>query len=147
MKTYKPIATLMMLIFLSIINIFLSVNLHCLLENQMLYPMPVAIADVINLFQLVFQSKAKLFFAIFEILIVVFLIYILYIQKVNGLNTYTRKITPDIETPTAMGKGEYGTARWLSKEKYKYHFGYAKLPTVSKINSLLHSENKGGNQY
>lgn len=49
----------------------------------------------------------------------------------------TRRITPDIEIPEAAGQGQFGTARFLEKRKYKKAFTACELPEDGLYAELL----------
>lgn len=53
-------------------------------------------------------------FTLFEVLIFAMLV----INK-NNYESETVKVTNKIETPKAIGQGQYGTARWQTKKSLK----------------------------
>lgn len=48
-----------------------------------------------------------------------------------------QQVTPDIYTPCADGQGQFGTARWLSKNKYGKCFTVRTLAEHEELETLL----------
>lgn len=48
-----------------------------------------------------------------------------------------QRITPDISTPCADGQGQFGTARWLPKNKYDKCFHAQALAELAGLEELL----------
>ena len=67
------------------------------------------------------ENQFKIFLYL-EILFVLFFITVLFIQGENVYETGLMKITDNISTPMPYGKGQHGTARWLTKKEYKKIF-------------------------
>lgn len=47
-----------------------------------------------------------------------------------------QQITPDIVTPCADGQGQYGTAKWMPKSKYRTYFTVRRIKNMN-IDDLL----------
>ena len=58
-------------------------------------------------------------FLYIEILFILFFITVLFIQGENVYETGLMKITDNISTPIPSGRGQHGTARWLTKKEYR----------------------------
>jgi type IV secretion system protein VirD4 len=100
-----------MLAVLTAASIFLSANLHSLLAVNKLC------LTASETFKLMKEKNVLMFFCLFEFLSVSIVIY-LSAQSNLKYKSNMQWITPDIQTPMPEGQNQYGSARWLSKNKY-----------------------------
>ena len=73
-------------------------------------------------------GKPLQFYLLFCAVVAVLLLWVMFTGSYLKYRSDMRRITPDIETPCADGQGQFGTARWLPREKFRKYFGVWKIP-------------------
>ena len=65
---------------------------------------------------------------------------VFFLTNMRPYQSYLRRITPDIETPAAVGQYQHGSAKWLTdKEKDKAFESFVLDPNDPQIKELLRS--------
>jgi len=138
MKT-KPKLILCALIFMvgGIVNLFFSTALHELLSRRMtvlkLLPIGQCLASL-------FTSKQHflLFLCLQGFVMVLSLLY--YFTNLRPYQSDLMEVTPEIQTPVAVGQYQHGSARWLrSAEKRKRFQSVIIDPNNKVIKALMNS--------
>lgn len=122
----------------SIFNIPISTILAGLIHIQLSkIDMPRTIYDFKEI--VVNEKFLPLFFLMFTLFEV--LIFAMLVINKNNYESEISKITDKIETPKAMGQGQYGTARWQTNKEFERNFKCNKLPLN---NNKEYQASKGG---
>jgi hypothetical protein len=65
---------------------------------------------------------------------------VFFLTNLRPYQSHLRTITPDIQTPAAVGQYQHGSAKWLTyKEKDKAFESFILDPDDKQIRELLHS--------
>lgn len=138
MKT-KPKLLICTLIFFSggLLNLFFSAALHDMLSGRMDVLAFPPIADCVT--SLVSNRQHLLLYlciqGFFLILAVLF-----FTTNLHPYKSDLDEITPDIQTPRAVGQYQHGSARWLTdKEKDQYFSSFLLDPQDKTVRALLDS--------
>ena len=138
MKT-KPKLIMCAVIFLigTFISVFFSTALHNILSRQMSTLAFHGFFDCIG--SMAADRQHLLLYACLAgfslILSIVF-----FLTNMRPYQNHLRKVTPDIETPAAVGQYQHGSAKWLTnKEKETAFDSFVLDPSDPQIKELLRS--------
>ena len=138
MKT-KPKLILCAVIFLigSIVSVFFSTALHNILSGRM------STLAFTGFFKCIGSMAADrqhltlfLCFSGFSLI----LSFVFFLTNMRPYQSHLRAVTPDIQTPAAVGQYQHGSAKWLTdKEKDKAFESFTLDPNDEQIAELLRS--------
>jgi type IV secretion system protein VirD4 len=138
MKT-KPKIIMCATIFLvgSFVSVFFSTALHNILSRQMNTPALTGFFESIS--SMVADRQHLLLFVCLSgfsfILSIVF-----FLTNMRPYQSHLRTITPDIQTPVAVGQYQHGSAKWLTdKEKDTAFESFTLDPNDPQIKELMRS--------
>ena len=138
MKT-KPKLILCAVIFVigCIVSVFFSTALHNILSREMRTLAFTGFFDCIRSMAADRQHLMMfLCFAGFSLILAV----VFFLTNMRPYQSHLRTITPDIQTPAAVGQYQHGSAKWLDdKEKDKAFESFVLDPNDSQIKELLRS--------
>ncbi len=87
--------------------------------------------DITNIKEIILNiTKSKnhlLIYIMLQILVALYFYFLFNLKKENMYKSDVIKVTDTIETPIAVGQGQYGTQRWLTKEEFNKIFYKNKL--------------------
>jgi len=133
MKKRMIPAALVLLVF-AVASLYLSYNLHWLLQGRE----GECSADLFAVLRGLGNPRIRNFFLLFLGVSALAVWYMLVAQSYIKYKSDMQQITPDLETPKAEGQGQYGTARWLSHKKLSKAFGSSAIDVNSQtIRELL----------
>jgi len=133
----KIIMCAVIFLFGSFVSVFFSTALHNILSRQMATLAFTGFFDCIG--SMATERQHFMLFVCLSgfsfILSVVF-----FLTNMRPYQSHLRTITPDIQTPAAVGKYQHGSAQWLTdKEKDKAFENFILDPNDKKIRELLQS--------
>ncbi len=125
----KIIFSCILLAGFTVIALYASFNLNYLLlrEHNMFSANPIVLIRGLT------DSRIRTFFILFFIAGAILIFYMLVMQNYIKYKSDMQWITPAIQTPKAEGQGQYGTAKWLSKEKYTKAFAVVEMDDRSEL--------------
>jgi len=138
MKT-KPKLIMCAVIFLtgSVINVFFSTALHNILSKQI---NALAFTGFFECIGSMASSRQHLilFLCLSGFSLVLSMVF--FLTNMRPYQSHLRTVTPDIQTPAAVGQYQHGSAKWLTdKEKDKVFESFILDPDDEKIQKLLRS--------
>ena len=136
MKT-KPKLIICAIIFIigGIGNVFFSASLHNILSGNMRTLELVRFIEAIS--SMVASRQYLLLFACLQGFILI-LALVFFLTNMRPYQSHLNAVTPEIETPAAVGQYQHGSARWLSdKEKDKAFESFVLDPNDAQIRELL----------
>jgi type IV secretion system protein VirD4 len=119
------------------ISVFFSAALHNILSGQM-----TSLAFTGFFESIVSMAASKQHFMLFLCLAGFSLIMsvVFFLTNMRPYQSHLRTITPDIQTPAAVGQYQHGSAKWLTdKEKDKSFESFVLDPNDPQIKELLRS--------
>lgn len=134
MKKRLTVAALVLAVAALVVIPVLALDIHALLsrENGLLTVSPlVGWAAVVGIPQV-----GKLY-GILTATLGLLLVWIIASGSSLKYRSNMQRVTPDISTPCADGQGQFGTARWLTKNKYGKCFHVRALSEVEGLEELL----------
>lgn len=134
MKKRLTVAALVLLVSMAVILPILARDIHALLSGNtgLLSVSPLAgWAAVLQISQV-----GKLYLLLSGALALLIL-WAMVSSSSLKYRSDMQRITPEISTPCADGQGQYGTARWLSKNKYDKCFHAQSLADLDGLEELL----------
>jgi len=136
MKT-KPKIIMCAVIFFtgSFMSVFLSTALHNILSGKMT---TLAIAGFSECISSMAASKQHLmlFFCFSGFMLI--LAFVFFLTNMRPYQSHLNTVTPDIQTPAAVGQYQHGSAKWLTeKEKDKAFESFVLDPNDPQIKELI----------
>ena len=138
MKT-KPKLIVCALIFVlgGVLNLFFSTALHNILSGQMRSLQFYGIAECIK--SIVTNKQHFLMFLCSQGFVAI-LAVVFFLTNMRPYQSALSDVTPDIQTPVAVGQYQHGSAKWLSdKEKDKAFESFVLDPNDEQIEGLIKS--------
>jgi hypothetical protein len=138
MKT-KPKLIVCAIIFItgSLISVFFSTALHNILTRQMTTLAFTGFAESISSMA-ADRQHLTLFLCLSGFSLILSIVF--FLTNMRPYQSYLRTITPDIQTPAAVGQYQHGSAKWLTdKEKDKAFDSFVLDPNDVQIKALLQS--------
>ena len=138
MKT-KPKLILCTLIFVisGVLNVFFSTALHNILTGQMRTLAFIGFFECIG--SMAADEQHLLLFLCSQGFMLI-LAVVFFLMNMRPYQSHLNMVTPDIETPAAVGQYQHGSAKWLSdKEKDKAFDSFILDPDDELIKRLLQS--------
>ena len=138
MKT-KPKIIMCAAIFLvgSFVSVFFSTALHNILTRQM------TTLEMTGFFECIASMAADrqhmmLFVCLAGFSFILSIVF--FLTNMRPYQSHLRAVTPDIQTPAAVGQYQHGSAKWLTdKEKDKAFESFTLDPNDEQIRELLRS--------
>ena len=138
MKT-KPKLILCAVIFLvgSFVSVYFSAALHGILSRQM------STLEIKGFFECIRSMAADrqhltLFMCLSGFSLVLSIVF--FLTNMRPYQSHLRSITPEIQTPAAVGQFQHGSAKWLTdKEMDKAFDSFILDPNDERIRNLLRS--------
>ena len=138
MKT-KPKIIMCAVIFLigTFVSVFFSAALHNILSGQM------KTLEMSGFFESISSMAADrqhltLFLCLSGFSLIMSVVF--FLTNMRPYQSHLRRVTPDIETPAAVGQYQHGSAKWLNaKEKDKAFESFVLDPNAPQIKELLRS--------
>lgn len=103
----------------------LAADTHLLLLRE---PGSVTLHPAVGWRVILADSRALKLYVLYVLVTAVVLLWTLVGGNYLRYRSDTQRITPEIVTPCPAGQGQYGTARWLTKEKLGRCFGVWRVP-------------------
>jgi len=138
MKT-KPKLIVCAIIFItgSLISVFFSTALHNILTRQMTTLAFTGFFESISSMA-ADRQHLTLFLCLSGFSLILSIVF--FLTNMRPYQSYLRTITPDIQTPAAVGQYQHGSAKWLTdKEKDKAFDSFVLDPNDVQIKALLQS--------
>ena len=138
MKT-KPKLIICALIFIigGILNVFFSMALHNILTGQMRTLAFTGFSECIGSMA-VSRQHLLLFLCAQGFMLILAMVF--FLTNMRPYQSHLNTVTPDIQTPAAVGQYQHGSAKWLSeKEKDKAFESFVLDPDDELIKGFLQS--------
>ena len=138
MKT-KPKLIICSLIFIigGILNVFFSMALHNILTGQMRTLAFTGFAECIGSMT---ANRQHLLLFLCSQGFVLILSMVFFLTNMRPYQSHLNTVTPDIQTPAAVGQYQHGSAKWLSeKEKDKAFESFVLDPDDKFIKGFIQS--------
>lgn len=138
MKT-KPKLIICALIFIigGILNVFFSMALHNILTGQM---RTLAFTGFFECIGSMAGSRQHLLLFLCSQGFVLILSIVFFLTNMRPYQSHLNTVTPDIQTPAAVGQYQHGSAKWLTeKEKDRAFESFVLDPDDELIKRLLQS--------
>jgi type IV secretion system protein VirD4 len=135
----KPKLILCALIFLigSFVSVFISTALHNILSGQM---KSLAFAGFFECIGSIAASRQHLMLFLCLSGFMLILSGVFFLTNMRPYQSHLNAVTPDIQTPAAVGQYQHGSAKWLTdKEKDKAFESFVLDPNDPQIQELLRS--------
>lgn len=117
----------------------LAVALHHLLSRQ---PERIAL-DLAEAWRLVLgDGRVRTFYWLLLASLVLTLAAILLQGTVFHYDSKLQQVTPEIKTPYAAGQGQYGTARWMTRQERDKVFSRWQVKDAPELDKLLEAGRK-----
>ena len=125
----KIIISSILMVVASVLSLYISYNVHWVLSGnrKMCSTNPLVLISGLS------EPKIRTFFIICLIASALAILYMLVMQSYIKYKSDMQYITPDIETPKAEGQGQYGTARWLNRNKLLKAFAVVQVDQSSPL--------------
>ena len=138
MKTKPKLIICALIFFLgAVVNVFFSTALHNILAGEM------RTLEFIGFFECIgsiASDRQHLLLFLCSQGFALILALVFFLTNMRPYQSYLRSITPDIETPAAVGQYQHGSAKWLNdKEKDKAFESFILDPNDKEIAELLRS--------
>lgn len=138
MKTKARLILCALIFFVgAIVNVFFSTALHNILTGQM------SMLTLPGFFEGIGSMAAnRQHFMLYLCLqgFMLILAVVFYLTNMRPYQSHLNSVTPDIQTPAAVGQYQHGSAKWLSDtEKDKAFESFVLDPNDEKIAELLQS--------
>ena len=142
MKT-KPKIIMCVVIFLvgSFVSVFFSTALHDILSGEM---KTLAMAGFFECIGSIAADRQHLtlFMCLMGFSLIMSIVF--FLTNMRPYQSSLRSVTPDIQTPAAVGQYQHGSAKWLNdKEKDKAFESFTLDPNDKQIAELLRSGHDG----
>ena len=142
MKT-KPKIIMCAVIFLvgSFVSVFFSTALHNILSGEM------KTLEMAGFFECIGSIAANrqhlmLFMCLMGFSLIMSIVF--FLTNMRPYQSHLKTVTPDIQTPAAVGQYQHGSAKWLNdKEKDKAFESFTLDPNDKQIAELLRSGHDG----
>jgi len=138
MKT-KPKIIICAVIFIigSLVSVLISTALHSILSGEMTTLAMVGFSDCISSIAASMQHL-MLFLCLSGFMLILAAVF--FLTNMRPYQSHLNPITPDIQTPAAVGQYQHGSARWLTeKEKDKAFESFILDPNDTLIKELISS--------
>lgn len=138
MKT-KPKLIICALIFIigGILNVFFSMALHNILTGQM---RTLAFTGFFECIGSMAANRQHLLLFLCSQGFMLILAMVFFLTNMRPYQSHLNTVTPDIQTPAAVGQYQHGSAKWLTeKEKDKAFESFVLDPDDELIKRLLQS--------
>jgi len=138
MKT-KPKLIICAIIFIvgAIVNVFFSAALHNILTGQMTTLEAVGFFEGIGS---IAADRQHFMLYLCSQGFVLILSAVFFLTNMRPYQSHLNAVTPDIQTPAAVGQYQHGSAKWLTgKEKDKAFESFILDPNDEQIRELLRS--------